>query len=297
MTIVKFEKEESTPQTIRINPEFEKLIPALEPKERQGLEENILKNGCYDAIKLWNGTIVDGHNRYHICSKHNLPFKQEAVTFADEKEAKVWIIDLQLDRRNISVFARGTLVMKKEHILFTSHRGERTDLQNNDLTSVTIVTEVKSLIEKDEAETEAEKLKKCPTRKAAKTAGISHNTYAKIKYLHQHSTDEELKSLEEGKLSVSACYEDVKKRERKIVDFPDEKIYEVFYCDPYARDLTSPSGWRRKNFITQPAHLPVGDVASTLGSLFLWTPVHFLERSLELMKTWGFSYSGMIGRS
>jgi len=32
-------------------------------------EANILKNGCYDPIKIWNGTIVDGHNRYEICTK------------------------------------------------------------------------------------------------------------------------------------------------------------------------------------------------------------------------------------
>ncbi|MGG7173392.1 hypothetical protein ACQPV1_08715 [Clostridium neonatale] len=40
--------------------------------------ESIKKNGCTHAIYVWNGYIVDGHNRYGICKKYGFGF--EVVT-------------------------------------------------------------------------------------------------------------------------------------------------------------------------------------------------------------------------
>ena len=52
---------------IIIDDEFRDLIPPLTPDERDGLEADILREGCLDAIKTWrteDGDIVlDGHNR------------------------------------------------------------------------------------------------------------------------------------------------------------------------------------------------------------------------------------------
>ena len=48
---------------LRINPDFEKVIPPLSDDEFQQLEANILAEGeAYTPIFTWNGFIVDGHN-------------------------------------------------------------------------------------------------------------------------------------------------------------------------------------------------------------------------------------------
>ena len=39
------------------------LIPLTDEKFA-ALEEDILRNGCIQPIIVWNGTFVDGHNRY-----------------------------------------------------------------------------------------------------------------------------------------------------------------------------------------------------------------------------------------
>lgn len=58
-------------QTLRIDPEFKSQIPPLTQDERKQLEENILAEGELLApIFVWNGTIVDGHNRYEILQSH-----------------------------------------------------------------------------------------------------------------------------------------------------------------------------------------------------------------------------------
>lgn len=60
--------------TLNIDPEFKDLIPPLTTEELEMLEESIVANGCESPLIVWNGIIVDGHNRYAICHKRGIPF-------------------------------------------------------------------------------------------------------------------------------------------------------------------------------------------------------------------------------
>jgi len=83
--------------------QFEYLLPKLTNDERKALEESLRKEGCRDPIVTWHGTIIDGHNRYSICKKHDIPFKvQEMDDFLDEDAVKMWMINNQLSRRNLT---------------------------------------------------------------------------------------------------------------------------------------------------------------------------------------------------
>ena len=58
-------------ETLRIDEEFEKLIPPLTDEEYRQLEENIVLEGTVlMPLMVWNGTVIDGHNRYKIIRKH-----------------------------------------------------------------------------------------------------------------------------------------------------------------------------------------------------------------------------------
>lgn len=58
-------------ENIKINPEFELLIPALVDDEFELLEKNIISEGeIYTPLFVWNGYIIDGHHRYRILLKH-----------------------------------------------------------------------------------------------------------------------------------------------------------------------------------------------------------------------------------
>jgi hypothetical protein len=62
---------------LKIDSEFRDKIPPLTEAEFSQLEENIISDGeVYEPIVAWNGTIVDGHNRYSIVQKHpEIPFR------------------------------------------------------------------------------------------------------------------------------------------------------------------------------------------------------------------------------
>jgi site-specific DNA-methyltransferase (adenine-specific) len=91
----------------------------LKLEEYQQLEANILDEGCREALILWGGILVDGHNRYKICQEHDIPFKTCQLDFEDRRAVRMWIRTNQLGRRNLKDWQRGELVTdnQKEALL------------------------------------------------------------------------------------------------------------------------------------------------------------------------------------
>lgn len=105
--------DEKTIRPLKIEPKFKNLIRPLQRKEYLQLEQNILSDGCRDPIITWNGVIVDGHNRYEICMRYQIPFAVLEMDFSCEAEAIAWICANQLGRRNISEETRKYLIGKQ----------------------------------------------------------------------------------------------------------------------------------------------------------------------------------------
>ncbi len=105
---------------LRIDPEFESIIPPLTEAEVNQLEENILAEGTIlTAIIVWNDVIIDGHNRYKIAQKHpHIGFQTFDKQFEDRYEAIAWICKNQLGRRNLSE-------VQKRNLLGTRYNAEK----------------------------------------------------------------------------------------------------------------------------------------------------------------------------
>ena len=101
---------------IKIKKEFKNLIRPLHRQEFLQLEENILRDGCLNPIITWNGFIVDGHNRYEICTKHNVEFNVVEMDFDSDEDAIAWICANQLGRRNLTPENRKYLIGKRYEI-------------------------------------------------------------------------------------------------------------------------------------------------------------------------------------
>jgi hypothetical protein len=93
---------------IIIDPELKALIPPLSQEEFEQLEDNIIRWGCLDPLKVWpvpdsdDVILLDGHNRFAICSDHNVSYVTESISLIDRAAAIDWMIANQLGRRNLS---------------------------------------------------------------------------------------------------------------------------------------------------------------------------------------------------
>lgn len=102
-------------QNIVVDEEFEQLIPPLKDEENLGLSRNLVENG-FDPnlpIILWKEIIVDGHSRFRICKERGIKFVTATKDFPDRGSAINWIIDNQLNRRNITNDQRAYLRAKR----------------------------------------------------------------------------------------------------------------------------------------------------------------------------------------
>lgn len=95
---------------LQIDDEFKHLIRPLKRKEFLQLEQNLIADGCRDPIVVWNDVIVDGHNRYEICTRHGIPFYTKDMEFECREAAIAWICANQLGRRNITEETRKFLI-------------------------------------------------------------------------------------------------------------------------------------------------------------------------------------------
>ena len=103
---------------ITVNEELLAYIDPLTPDEHEALERSLLTEGCRDALVLWGDVLVDGHNRYGICTRHGIPFNTvQNTAFKTLDDVHLWMIDQHLGRRSVSDFQRGVLALRKKEIL------------------------------------------------------------------------------------------------------------------------------------------------------------------------------------
>lgn len=118
---------------LKIDPEFEQKIPPLTDEEFSLLEENILSDGeIRDPLVVWNGFILDGHNRYRIHKKHpDIPMTTREIKLPDRLAAIIWICKNQLGRRNLTPAQRQYLIGKQYHAVLEEQDEETQERDEN----------------------------------------------------------------------------------------------------------------------------------------------------------------------
>lgn len=169
---------------LSIDAEFKQLIPALSEEEYQQLEQNIIAEGCRDALVVWqdHNTLIDGHNRYEICTRHNLPYRTIERAFDSREDVIVWMCRNQMARRNISQFARDELALTiKNALLEKGKQNMAQGLSQND----------KPLRTQDEV---------------AKEANTSKGGIAQTEQIIKHAPEEIKRKARDGDISRSRAY-------------------------------------------------------------------------------------------
>jgi len=172
---------------ITVNEELLAYIDPLTPDEHDALERSLLAEGCRDALVLWGDVLVDGHNRYGICSKHGIPFNTvQNSRFESIDDVHLWMIDQHLGRRSVSDFQRGVLALRKKDIQASRQQ------QSQPLSEPPVAG--------------AKAPEPLITRDAiAKAARISSNTISQIEKIQKSATPELVAAVKLGTISINAA--------------------------------------------------------------------------------------------
>lgn len=92
---------------VTIDAEFRDLIIPPSPAERELLTASIKAQGCLEPLYIWKmddgqRILLDGHTRFSICTELNRRYETRNVKVNSREEAKLWILEHQAGRRNLT---------------------------------------------------------------------------------------------------------------------------------------------------------------------------------------------------
>jgi hypothetical protein len=183
---------------LAIHPELETLCRALTPDEYAGLEASLLAEGCREALAVWwddkgRQILLDGHHRFKLCRQYDLPFDIVVIEVVHSLlDAKIWMLQNQMARRNLTPYERAEKVLQLEALLkepaqARMRAGKATSPDQNSDQGRTLT-------------------------QLAKMAGVSHDTIHKAKVISQSpEVDEPTKeALRRGERSIHSVYVDLR---------------------------------------------------------------------------------------
>jgi N6-adenosine-specific RNA methylase IME4 len=281
---------------IQIDAEFAALIPPLSAEERQQLEENIVEHGgARDPLVVWASkgtlTLIDGHNRYEICTRLELPFDVHEMRFKSTDEARHWIVKNQLGRRNLTADSF-------TYLLGLDYKLEKSQGKRNDLT----------------CDQNDHKLK--TAERLGKEHGVSPATVRRAeKFYDEVEKTPELKKAVEEKRPVIQVKRELKEQARearreenrkKIAAVPEPEKADAVAQAKYATIVIDPPwdwgdegdqdqlGRARPDYSTmsieQLERLDVGGLADDDCHIYLWITNRSLPKGFRLLEAWGFRY-------
>lgn len=200
---------------LKIDPELRDLLPPLTSEEYKQLEKNIVENG-FDRnfpIMEWQGFIVDGHNRYNICKKHNIEPIIGTLAYKTKEEVMEWMLDIQLGRRNLTPIQKIAITEKYRPIYEKQAKENQRLASGGDRKSEEYKRKNQGMVKLPDLD---KQINPTTSEKLASIANVSEKTYrmgAKI----LNSDNEKLKQeVLSGEKSINAGYKELtKKKENK----------------------------------------------------------------------------------
>lgn len=200
-----------------INKEYQGLLPALTDLEYSSLKKSIEKNGQYSPIIINSqGIILDGHHRFNACQELGIEPKTLLQDFKDNLLEQLFVIECNLERRQLNSFQKAELALKRKPFLKDIAKMNTTDNL--------------STVEKASSSKYLELGDKGVNQRIGKSAGISHESVRKVEKILQ-SKDEDLKEkARKGQFTINQAFNKIKRSEKRnalLNEVPQSKFAEL----------------------------------------------------------------------
>lgn len=299
---------------IKIDPELHGLLPPLAPDELEKLEQLIVEHGgAREPLVVWPShgkmTLIDGHNRYEICTRLGLPFDVTEKRFASMAEARIWMRANQGGRRNLTPAWRIEIELANKDDLLSIGRAKKVQEGKKTGRGKRKVVSPSDTTFSEPVDTRKE---------IAKAAKTSVGQVAMAEQVRDKRPDlwEEAKA---GEIGISTAYRQVKRADKeaarearreenrkKIAAVPEPEQAAAVADAKFATIVIDPPwdwgdegdqdqlGRARPDYSTmtieQLENLDVGGLADDDCHIYLWITNRSLPKGFRLLEAWGFRY-------
>ena len=186
--------------SLRLNPEYEKLLPKMSEEEFAELKASMQAEGQhYPIIVNEDLEILDGHHRYRACTELGVEPDFEVRKFEDKLLEKKFVIEVNLRRRHLNNFQLIELavpLLEIEKALAKKRQSKGGKNGRNQQLGLA----------PDDAEPE---FKAKATELVAKKAGVSTRTFERGKKILEKASEDDKQRLREGKASIAKVYQEI----------------------------------------------------------------------------------------
>ena len=194
--VMEMEKIEKGLHKLIIDKEIASVFPPRTSKDEETLVMQLRTEGCRDDLITWNGIIIDGHTRYRICHEYSIPFSYREMSFPSKERAKLWMIENQVARRNLTVFQRCMIALPFEQ----AYKEEAEERRREKISEY-----------RKNGETPQNSAVSKETRDMlADLVGTSHDTIDKVKYILKNGSDELKGEVSSGDISIHKAFTSLK---------------------------------------------------------------------------------------
>ena len=186
-----------------IDPRLRDELPPLSEAKKVILKEDLLARGVLLPFLVWNGTLVDGHNRLEICEEHGIPYETKEIEFDSIEDAKFWICKNQMAQRDMNDFQK--CVKALEHEEKVREEAQQRVLAGKKVDPPQPIGEGQK--SRKERETDAV---------LGDFAGVSSETIRRARILSNEAPDDIQEKLFAGEMAIGTAFkklQDEKKRE------------------------------------------------------------------------------------
>ncbi len=190
--------------SLRLNPEYSKLLPQMSEEEFAELKASIKSEGQhYPIIVNEDLEVLDGHHRYRACTELGIEPDFEVRRFEDKLLEKKFVIEANLRRRHLNNFQLVELAVPLLEIEKALAKKRRTKVETDG-------GDLEQGLTPDDVEPE---FKTKATEAVARKAGVSTRTFERGKTILEKGTEDEKQQLREGKASITKVYTEIKSGE------------------------------------------------------------------------------------
>ncbi|MCW4008966.1 MAG: ParB N-terminal domain-containing protein [Candidatus Bathyarchaeota archaeon] len=187
--------------SLRVNPEYEKLLPKMSDEEFAEFKASIQTEGQhYPIVVNEDLEILDGHHRFRACVELGIEPDFEVRKFEDKLLERKFVIEANLRRRHLTKFQLvelGVPLLEIERELVRKRQApSKSPNQNMQLDFAP--EDAKPVFKKTEA-----------VAKVAKKVGVSPRTFERGRKILEKASEEDKQKLREGKTSITRVYREL----------------------------------------------------------------------------------------
>jgi ParB-like chromosome segregation protein Spo0J len=188
--------------SLRLNPEYEKLLPRMSEEEFAELKKSIQQEGQHYAIIVNEDLeVLDGHHRFRACTELGIEPDFEVRKFDDKLLEKKFVIEANLRRRHLNNFQLVELAVPLLEIEKALAKQRQSKGGKNGRNA-------QLGLASEDTEPELE-FKAKATEVVAKKAGVSTRTFERGKKILEEASEDEKQKLREGKTSITHVYQEM----------------------------------------------------------------------------------------